>query len=363
MAHEILGNRAIFRDKHAWHNKGRVEGMDSKMRASEWIEEVGGDAQFIRVPLTIPIPGDTTITVKGTDCIVRKPIPEDPSYMFVDTVSSYTMAQYTDYGEAMNKISDELPVESCALLRKGRKMFIAFRGQDYDVLGKEQVKEYAVALLSQEPGKANYVMKTDVRVVCENTLHFADERASAQITIPHVKNVIKYTEFAARLMGRLAKARDLTRSIYELWATTPMTEPQFEDILSQVWSEPPKPKALTLAERIVENAGTDKARQVQRKLANEALDTLRLEEQWAKQVQSTFQKRDLARTCFHKFNDDPQTNQVGRGTWWAGYNAVTEAINWRTGRGDVAGSILAGTRSQELSKTWGIVKELSGVTN
>lgn len=349
MGHGILGKRIILRGEPGWHSIGRVFSLEDFVTIPEAINEVAGDIEIVKIPLQYEVDGN--MVESGWSAIVRKPTHDDGEYInFGAASNSWNFSTYQEYGKALSGLSDRYPVETCGVLHRGARLFIALRSEDFAVLGKDEIKNYYVIDLSTRPGQANRVVYTPVRTVCANTLSLGIRRSSINVSIPHVKSADDLLLYAAQVISEVAKAKDDVKEVFDLMASTRLFGTSaFNSILNAAFPRPAKPLKLRLLEKIPVNQLAELGED------DELLQRVNsFEEEYARRCERVNQIRDAVWERYDIFNQDhPEFSE----TVWAAYQACTEVSDWREGRGGIGESVLFGARSKEKIRAFQACRE------
>jgi hypothetical protein len=347
MAHEILGQRFLGRSKPAWHELGTVFPEEMEISASEAVEKVAGDIKIEVRPLKYTIfdgsrecPYDS-----GHRAVVRLATNDDPEPRVFGVVSGdWVHADYVSLARRLDALSKEYKVETAGLLKQGSLCFLSMRGVGFDVAGDE-MQDYYIVNLSNQPGVAHRVMAAPVRVVCNNTNTLAISYASINLSIPHSDLAEDRIAFAAELVSRFRSITAESRSIFEQFARTQITNDNLDLILAAAWPDPPMPKEVKLFAGV---EGTKDEQIVQAAMGNRFGAMLKSKDAWQRDTNRAHALRNAGIERFEAF--DPANL---RGTVWAAYNAVTEIADWRESFGnEVGASVLFGNRAQEKANAF-----------
>lgn len=119
--------------------------------------------------------------------------------------NSYGVVQNWEAFEFFDDIigSKDAIFETAGSLRDGRIVFITAKFPDFiSVQGDDSLTEmYCVLSMGHDGKTAIQVMFTPIRVVCNNTLLFAQRRSKLKLSIAHTKNAADRLQQAAQIMG------------------------------------------------------------------------------------------------------------------------------------------------------------------
>ena len=335
MAHEILGERFIGRSKPAWHNLGTVFGEGEQLLASEAARRIAGDIQVRPRELYYRDQDGLLVKVDGHQAIVRSPLPDDPKEkIFGITTEKWHPVAYPDLAGALDELSKKYKVETCGLIQDGSLMFLSLRGPDFSVKG-DQMQDYFIANLSNQPGNSHKVLASPVRVVCFNTNMAADSRASINLRVTHSAGAKEKIKLAADLVAKFKEMTGKMRETFESFAETPVTAEGLEAILNAAFPDPRIPAELRLLQTAVGNSQEQGA--LKEALGTQFNRILKAQETYDKAKDRTVVLRTASKERFELFEPRNQ-----RGTVWAAYNAATEVSDWREGRNADEGTVWGG---------------------
>ncbi len=203
MAHELsfVGGRAeIFvAGQPAWHGLGvRV---DEAQTAEAAIGLAGLDWQIQRRPLQLPDGQQVTDKVAN----VRSAL--DGTDIYLGTVGvNYKAIQNVEAFGFMDELigKGDAVFETAGAIKDGRRVWMLARlPENLHVTSEDQVRKYLLLANAHDGSMACRVFFTPVRVVCNNTLNAALNRARGAdgITIRHSGNVKDKLEEARRILS------------------------------------------------------------------------------------------------------------------------------------------------------------------
>lgn len=275
----------------AWHQLGHPNSQPAMAR--EAFQQAGPYDVTLR-------PADEPDAWK----IRRSPIAVDPCYRVFGTVGRDFVLVPPDELTELWDINVRQPVETLGALWRGRCLFITTQLAPFDVRGDALDNYLILAHWLDQTGRTE-VFLAPVRVVCQNTLRMAQQRASQRIVLTAGGDVRQ----------RMAESLTLgVRSAQEYAATLRAT-------------------CLRLADR--------------RATPEDALSVL----------QAAFPTEQVRRTAAMELFDGAGTGMdqpATRGTLWGLYNAVAELENFREGDTleQAASSVLFGSRGSAIQRAF-----------
>ena len=335
MAHEILGDRFMGRAKPAWHNLGTVFGENTEMLASDAARQIAGGLNIRTAPIFYRSEAGVMIPVDKHQAVVRGPISDDPKEkVFGITTERWHPANYIDLAGALDELSRKYKVETCGLIQDGSLMFLSLRGPNFSIKGDE-MKDYFICNLSNQPGNSHKVLASPVRVVCFNTNLMADKQSLISLRVPHSADAKERIKLAADLVARFKEMTGKMRATFELFADTPISKEGLEAITKAAFPDPRMPAELRLLQTAVSNS--QEAGALKEALGEKFNRILEAQEKHDKAKERTTELRGTVKARFETF-DPPRL----RGTVWAAYNSVTEVADWREGRNADEASVWGG---------------------
>jgi len=312
------------------------------------VKEVAGDIEVMQTPLYYNLPDGTVQTCDYT-AIIRKPTVDDPSHkVFGITTEKWHHIPYVVLAQAMDELGKTYKVETCGVIEDGSLCFLSLRGPDFAVKGDE-IQDYFIINLSNQPGKAHRALAAPVRVVCYNTNMLASERASIAINVPHSADAKERLNLAATLVAKFKETSQRTREAFELLASVQAPPEALVRIASAAFPDPAIPAEL----RLLNSALTSNEQGALREALGDRFDRIvRAQEHYDREKARVEARRSAVQDRFGVF--EPRNL---RGTLWAAYNAVTEVADWREGSGADVGSLWGG-RAREKAAAFGAAMQL-----
>jgi phage/plasmid-like protein (TIGR03299 family) len=205
--------------------------------------------------------------------------------------TKYTPIQNEDNCEILNTLVDESGAhfEVAGALKGGREVFVSMKMPDHMLIGGvDKVDTYISALNSHDGRSAFKLVIAPVRIECSNTQSAALKQATSTFTIRHTKNHSIAMAVARDALGLTFKYIDEFQQEAEKMIQQTMTEAAFAKIIAKSFGAAPKAADTTpQAEKV----------------------------------------RTVHADLMSLFTDSPTATQI-RGTRWAGYQAVTEYIDF-----------------------------------
>ncbi len=213
---------------------------------------------------------------------------------------NYVPLQNTEAFEFFRPFLDEkeAAIETAGSLRMGKRVWILAKinRDPMAVKGNDIVDKYVLLSNSHDGTLAVRVGFTPIRVVCQNTLSGAiNSKASKLIRVKHTKNVVQNLENIREIMDLANSEFEATAEQYRLLANTQINQKDLEKYVKLVFNT---------HSRILEAEGN--------------LDSIN-NKRILEEIQPLFENGIG--------NDMPEI----KGTLWAGYNAVTEYLQYRRG--------------------------------
>lgn len=350
MAHEILGNRFIAREKPAWHNIAkRIFPATEVITAREAMAEIAGDVVVVQAPVLYEMDGQQFRDPKQV-AIVRKALPDDPQHHVLGyTSNSWVAASYAELAGALDDLAKTYKVETAGLLKKGGLAFLCFRAEDWNVRGDE-MRSYFAANFSLTPGIGHKIFHSPVRVVCWNTNTMAESQATINLSIPHASDALQRIKLASRLVSEFKEMKDKTKAIFESFADLHITSTEADSIFEAAYPDPTVPAKLRLLKSQLNDTEAEVFKQALTADLLIGLETA--QQQYDKACDHVVVLRDTATKRMEEF--EPANL---RGSAWAAYNTVTEISDWREGR-NADQSALFGERAREKSRAFAKALEL-----
>lgn len=353
MSHEIFGERFQSRVQPAWHQLGLVFSADEDLLPSEAVARVAGDIKFQTSPVFFEFEGAKHTT--DNYAVIRLPTHDDPHPRSMGIATErWNCDSYVVLSKALDRIDRTVfKVETCGLMHRGDILFLALRGEDWSLLGKDEIRSYFTINLSQRVGVGHRAMQTTVRVVCQNTNNAAIASSKIDLRISHSADAAQQIGLTTDLLVRFRAAQEETKRIFEAFATTPATAADVDAIALAAFPAPSEPNMLRLLRNVVGVEGAEVFRQ---SLDVKALASL--SETQERHEKASAKAEDLRVAAVERF-EAFQPSEL-RGTVWAAYNGATEVSDWRGDSKQTAESVLIGSRAAEKARAFSAAFELVG---
>jgi phage/plasmid-like protein (TIGR03299 family) len=238
MAHEFTSG-IMMNGERAWHGLGEV--IEGTLPARDAFIRAGAlfPVEVIRLAANptedeyIDMPGDRAIWRPDNRTILGK------------ASSHYKPIQNNQLLRFAEAIREEVDMDTVIVLKGGAKVaFTArLRGSDHEVIPGDKIHRNIVGYLGHDGKTAFGGMFTNIRVVCANTLGFAQSDANRhgkQFTIKHTANDIAQID---RVLQNIDIARQSFVDVvddYRRMQSTPMSFDMYRHWLEQLYTIPAK---------------------------------------------------------------------------------------------------------------------------
>ena len=311
---ETKGKVAAFASRAvaAWHRLGTVFGKDDKMTTADMlaVSHTGGWNVRLR-PL-----GEALSSVYGevpNSFVVERDNPFTPGQVDALAVvgKRYREVQneeVAEFGTLIGELSS-YQWETMGSLDKGRRFFGALGLTDDLVLDPkgraDKVARYLTVASSHDGTMQVTVIKTNVRVVCANTLAVALRDNSGKFTARHTGDIKKRILDAQAALGMAVAYDEAFEAEAQAMIEREINRDEFFALVESIYA---KPEA----------------------------DVKGAEKKWADKI-------DLIDAIYRGQADQGDTNSVITGTVWGAVNALTERIDYyRKPRSDNPEGIILG---------------------
>jgi len=186
--HDIEENNAFYFGKPAWHGLGVTLEEHIDTREAALIAYAG--RHLIELELKAHLEDtDETMDIDTHKAIVRS----DGELLGV-VGSGYTLIQPEEAFDFFQPWLDSglVTLEAGGSLRNGTRLWAlaAIKNSEEPIVGNDTVKSYCLVYTSFDGSLAHGIGQTNVRVVCNNTLQFADQiDADSIVRFKHTKNL------------------------------------------------------------------------------------------------------------------------------------------------------------------------------
>lgn len=260
--------------------------------------------------------------------IVRHETKDDPQHRVFGTVATgYELIHYTQAADIWDSL--KLPVETLGFLGRGERMFISGVLPSFDVRGDE-IANYLILdnPLTGRDSAGGYV--SNVRVVCQNTLHAAVGNASSSFRLWHTTGAKKRLQkWLTDTYQNALAALPIMQEAYGVLAATKLSRPEFASVTGLVYPLPKRPQQ-------------DKPRKTAWK------DVLAA---WEYQNEFIQRMRDESMRLFEGAGTGFR-REIGHTAWW-GLNAIAEVETFRRGTTDsMASNVVVGDRARTIKRAF-----------
>lgn len=236
MAHEFTQG-VMLNGKAAWHGLGEV--LEGTLPAREAFTRAGALFEVEKKPLYILNSDGDPVEVESRVAICRS----DTSGVLGTVSPNYEMIQNETLCQMAEMLRDDIIMDTVVVLKGGAK--VAFTGQivgtQTDVLPGDKIHRNIVGYLGHDGFTSFGGIFTDYRVVCANTLGFAQQdgnRTGKQFTINHNKagiaqidDVLRNIDVARQTFGKHVEE-------YQRMAETPLEYDAFRTWLTHLYAMP-----------------------------------------------------------------------------------------------------------------------------
>lgn len=295
MAHMIEDNRAFFVGQKPWHDRGIV--LDAEPTTEFALKQLmGDDVTVYDMPLVIPMVTDsgTEYQVVETHKAIVRGDKKQLGIVGSDRLTIQPIEQF-EFLEPFRE-SGHVTLEAGMSLKGGSQLVLLAKLKDgeFDVLPGDAVKSYLMFCISFDASLASLIKFTAIRVVCANTQAMAvnEKNPKGEWKNKHTKNVHARLHEVQKVIGEALETARGTRDAMRHIAKKKATHEQLITYVHNVFDFNEK------------DASTKQVNKVSEVI--ELLDTQR--------------GLDLVPAM--------------RGTYWQGYNAVTDYLTHHAGRSE-----------------------------
>lgn len=350
MTHNIYEEMFLSTRQPAWHKLGIQVPLGTK--AVDGLAQINADYQIEKYPVQVQLPGMDAPTIDPKHfAIVRHPAGNDPEYAVLGYAGEdYQILQNRDIAQRVDLLTDTWPLETIGVLRDGATVFFVLGAGEYDIAGKDPMKNYFMVDDTRDGGTALKIAFTPVLTVCQNTETAALAQATAKINITHGQRLVQDVDLRLSLVKALSSTQQAVTASFERMAKAILTDDIVDAVLAQVYPYPVRPKKAM----ILDEVWTEEEIEAVRAVYDEALGKQSEYEYYVNRQQGF---RDLAKQLFARNND---TKPWCVGSAWNLYNAVTESADHRRGSDGVPLSSLFGERAREKQRAYSAVLNAIG---
>lgn len=293
MAHELetINGRAAFATARvpAWHQLGTV--TTDCMTATEVITTaLLGGWNVRKIPVAGTAADGSTVAAPDKAMTVRtNPVTGTTDYLGV-VGRDYAPVQNEACAELLDLLADASGAhfETAGSLREGRRIFITLRMPNgIRIAGIDDLDLFLAVSTSHDGSMALRVDATPVRVVCANTQRLSLKRSVGHYTFRHTTNIKTKIAQARQAIGISYSYADAFTADAERMLDTALAEDAFRAVCAQIWPTPPQDAP----------------------------------------ARTRTNHRRRAATLDYLFTDAPTQANI-RGTTWAGWQAITEYVDF-----------------------------------
>lgn len=245
MAHNLDVNAGqasfVSARQDAWHRLGTVLPdcftADEAMRHGKL-----GNWRLRKTPLLAVSDGEL-LPVPDRYAVVRdNPVDQSQQDVLGTVGSAYTIIQNEELAGLLDALVDESGAhyETAGAIDGGRKVFITMKLPGHIMVGgADPVDTYLAAMTSHDGSSSTVLMTTPVRIVCQNTLNMAFQRASHQFRVRHTVGA------SSILLQQAREALEFTfgylqgfQQDAERLINTTLTQNQFDAIIMNAFAPP-----------------------------------------------------------------------------------------------------------------------------
>lgn len=169
MAHHV--ETMAYANQLPWHGLGTR--VDDTIDCDEMLIKAGLDWDVVKRPLTFPNPDGTFSEIKGQNALVRD---TDGQFMTICS-NKWKPVQNRELMEGIRSFVEGggAKLETAGSLRDGKTIWVLAKiAYDFEVTAGDKVHGYLLITGHHQVGKATTVRSTYVRVVCANTMAYAN---------------------------------------------------------------------------------------------------------------------------------------------------------------------------------------------
>jgi phage/plasmid-like protein (TIGR03299 family) len=236
MAHNFTSG-VMLNGEQSWHGLGEV--IEGTLPARDAFTRAGALFEVEKAPLYILGPDGTPIQVDSRVAIKR-----NDNNRVLGTVSpSYEIIQNETLCQMAEMLRDDIIMDTVVVLKDGAK--VAFTGKivgtDTDIIPGDKIHRNIVGYLGHDGYTAFGGIFTDYRVVCQNTLGFAQQdgqRTGKQFVINHNKLGVSQIDDVLRNIDVARQSFGKHIEDYQRMAETPLEYDAFRTWLTHLYAMP-----------------------------------------------------------------------------------------------------------------------------
>lgn len=297
MSHDLEtfrnGDAAFYSARQpAWHRLGTV--TEEALTIPDALRVAHLDKwDIIKQPVVTLAHDGTAIEVPGKYATVRRnPDPEldGQSDVLGMVGEDYTVVQNEEAFDFLGQLVDdgEVTIETAGSLRGGKRVFVTMKLPEHvEVADGDNLDLYVAVATGHDGLFAFHAFPTPVRVVCQNTLSMAMSGMQTAYRMVHSEGVgLRIAEAREALRMTFREGELIGKAAHEMLQQS-VTDKAFDKLIAENFLV----------------------------LDKDAKDTTKIRVE---------QKRADVRQLFR----EAPTQEIGRGTAWGAYNAITEYVEW-----------------------------------
>lgn len=313
-------NVGAFRDKPSWHGKEISSGGVFTGETTIWeqMQRSGMDFEIEVVPSYYPWNGEF-VEIPGKYNLIVPHTKWNSGQSAIRHIGNrYSVLQNFRIAELLEPLNKIYPLESLAILKDGKIVFVELRMQPFEV-GKNpnEVHNSFLAFGNDHTMNSAYMGLTSIRLQCSNTWN----SALGQLTsIPHSTDVEAEVEFRAVVMKNSFEGRRNTQTLLDKMFSTPIKQDEFANVVEAAFPNPDKPRSVKVFNS-VDALGLDMGNEIIATMAERAESGMSV---YNRAVERQNELRMDVGSAFTQFNDE---QPYCGGTVYAAWNAVTQVVN------------------------------------
>ena len=303
MAHELFGERFFGHRQPAWHKLGVV--MQERMSAVDAFRKIG-EYSIRTSPCYAEVAG--TMQTINRQAIIREKTAKGEAESVLGIVGPDfrpigPLASCSIFDEAVNEA-----VETMGSLRDGAVLFITTKLPTFDVKGDE-VEDYLCVVNPMDGGSAARILRTPVRIVCQNTLSMGERAGTIAYRVRHDENAQgNLHKWLGEAYGKAKAQAALVKEAMEVLANYRVSGAEAVELATSIYPDPTVPKKTAPREIMIR-------REEHREYVREHREVAR------EQVLALFGGKGTG-----------MDTVAAKGTAWGFYNAAAEYEDCRWGK-------------------------------
>tara|TARA_R110001592_G_scaffold67858_2_gene207905 strand:- start:50418 stop:51398 length:981 start_codon:yes stop_codon:yes gene_type:complete len=206
MSHEITAtDSAVFQGTKAWHGLGYV--VEDEMSPLAAVETAGLDWYVHKTDGVFGYTAGGTTVTDSKRCMTYR---EDTKEVLGYVSGDYNVFQNVELAKLAMSVSESANVESAFSMMGGKRIVLLLKGGSIEVGNQNDVLDDYFCLVNGHDGKFSLrAFGTSVRVVCNNTLQMALDKAKGQTySISHNGNFQTKLQDMRQALSQYNKSRD-----------------------------------------------------------------------------------------------------------------------------------------------------------